>query len=105
MRWSVPFRLTPSCASIHAEEGTCAWRKRHNMRASLRPIRRGHVRVEETLDMPWPNDDGATPVYAGHEFHHAKLVNFSGEMKTAYKVLRGNGIGGGKVGMTGSLPP
>ncbi len=55
--------------------------------------------MEETLDMPWTNSDDALSVYAGHEFHHAKLVNFGGEMKTAYKVLRGDGIGGGKDGI------
>ena len=64
-----------------------------------RPCGRGYVRVEETLDMPWSNDDGAASVYAGHEFHHAKLVNLGDGTKTAYKVLRGSGIGGGKDGI------
>ena len=96
------------CGGLMYLSRSIAWRKeRHAMVGVLqadavmceRPCGRGYVRVEETLDMPWQNEDGATPVYAGHEFHHAKLINFSGEVKTAYKVLRGDGIGGGKDGI------
>ncbi len=96
------------CGGLMYLSRSIAWRKeRHAMVGVIqadavmceRPCGRGYVRVEETLDMPWTNSDDATPVYAGHEFHHAKLVNFGGEMKTAYKVLRGDGIGGGKDGI------
>ncbi len=64
-----------------------------------RPCGRGYVWVEEAPDMPWPPGDGAHPICAAHEFHYAKLVNLPAEVKTAYRVLRGEGIGGGRDGI------
>ena len=64
-----------------------------------RPCGRGYVQVEETPDMPWPLASDASSIRAAHEFHYSKLTNLSGEVKTAYKVLRGEGIGGGRDGI------
>ena len=63
------------------------------------PRGRGYVQLEETPDMPWPPASGARPVRAAHEFHYSKLVGLPENVKTAYKVLRGEGIGGGRDGV------
>ncbi len=84
------------------------WRgQRHEMAGVIqadtvvceRPCGRGYVRIEETPDMPWPLADGAPPIRAAHEFHYAKLEGLSEDVKTAYKVVRGEGIGGGRDGI------
>ena len=81
--------------------------KRHEMAGVIQadtvmcehPCGRGYVQIEETPDMPWPHATDVQPIHAAHEFHYSKLVNLSADVKTAYKVLRGEGIGGGKDGI------
>ncbi len=64
-----------------------------------RPCGRGYARVAERPDMPWPPVSGAGTTHAAHEFHYAKLVNLPRRTKTAYEMLRGEGVGGGKDGI------
>ena len=62
-----------------------------------RPQGRGLVRLRETGLSPWPNLPSA-PI-AGHEFHHAALLNLPPETRFAYDVLRGHGITGDADGI------
>lgn len=64
-----------------------------------RPCGRGYVRVAEGPDMPWPPVSGERATHAAHEFHYAKLENLPRRTKTAYEMLRGEGVGGGKDGI------
>lgn len=66
---------------------------------SDRPCGRGYVKIEMTPDMPWPEVDGGPSVYTAHEFHYSRLSNLPGALKTAYRVLRGEGIGSGRDGI------
>ena len=84
------------------------WRgRRHEMAGVIqadtvvceRPCGRGYARVAECPEMPWPSLSGAGTTHAAHEFHYAKLVNLPRRTKTAYEVLRGEGIGDGKDGI------
>jgi cobyrinic acid a,c-diamide synthase len=38
-------------------------------------------------------------IVRGHEFHHSRIVNWQGDLSTAYRLLRGNGLGGGRDGL------
>ena len=64
-----------------------------------RPCGRGYVQLKETPDMPWPLADSAQPIGTAHEFHYSRLTGLSVDVKTAYRVLRGEGIGGGRDGI------
>jgi cobyrinic acid a,c-diamide synthase len=66
-----------------------------------RPVGRGYVRLAETADFPWPHpaSQDATPTRLGHEFHHSSLENLDASVRTAYRVLRGHGIGDGRDGV------
>jgi cobyrinic acid a,c-diamide synthase len=55
------------------------------------------VRLEETADFPWPGN--GTAVRLGHEFHHSSLENLDPSVRTAYRVQRGQGIGGARDGV------
>jgi cobyrinic acid a,c-diamide synthase len=61
-----------------------------------RPQGHGYV-IAEALDgnpfLP------ARTIVRGHEFHHSRLVNWQGDLPTAYRLLRGNGLGGGRDGL------
>ncbi len=41
----------------------------------------------------------AGTIVRGHEFHHSRIVNWQGDLSTAYRLLRGNGLGGGRDGL------
>ena len=57
-----------------------------------RPQGRGYVRLEETRDAPWPG--ARTDPIQAHEFHYSTLENVAGDVRFAYRVLRGTGIDG-----------
>jgi len=70
-----------------------------------RPQGRGYVKLEETLDMPWPNnptekaentDKAGNNIINAHEFHYSALQDaekaLESKGKFAYKVHRGVGI-------------
>ncbi len=60
-----------------------------------KPVGRGYVRLEETGLSPWHRDiDEAKVVIPAHEFHYSSLENLEGDIKFAYKVLRGYGVDG-----------
>lgn len=60
-----------------------------------RPVGRGYVELQTTLDAPWPVPAGAAPAtLRGHEFHYSSLENVAPELKFAYRVLRGHGVDG-----------
>ncbi|MEN6630052.1 MAG: cobyrinate a,c-diamide synthase [Sulfuricella sp.] len=62
-----------------------------------KPVGRGYIRLQETVDSPWPRqaDAQAETEVRGHEFHYSSLENLeTGELKFAYKVKRGHGIDG-----------
>lgn len=65
-----------------------------------RPIGRGYVQLHETTDHPWPrfSDRPASGVH-GHEFHYSSVENLDRDVKFAYQVERGQGIGGGRDGI------
>jgi cobyrinic acid a,c-diamide synthase len=67
-----------------------------------RPVGRGYVQLTETGDGIWPKLDesaGASGEIAAHEFHYASLEDLSGQLRFAYKVMRGHGIDGEHDGM------
>ncbi|MEJ2556190.1 MAG: hydrogenobyrinic acid a,c-diamide synthase (glutamine-hydrolyzing) [Anaerolineae bacterium] len=41
----------------------------------------------------------AGTIVRGHEFHHSRIVNWQGELSTAYRLQRGNGLGDGRDGL------
>ncbi len=60
-----------------------------------KPAGKGYVKLEETADHPWPGD---APVQA-HEFHYSTLENVGPGLAYAYRVVRGEGTGGGRDGI------
>ena len=67
-----------------------------------RPQGRGYVRLQETTAMPWPLLDEQADkqvIYPAHEFHYSRLENITEPIKTAYTVVRGEGIGNGQDGI------
>ncbi|HYG85538.1 MAG TPA: cobyrinate a,c-diamide synthase [Azospirillum sp.] len=63
-----------------------------------RPQGRGHVRVRETADFPWPRL-GAPETVAAHEFHYAGVADLAPGCRFAYAVERGFGIDGMRDGI------
>ncbi|MBJ7534245.1 hydrogenobyrinic acid a,c-diamide synthase (glutamine-hydrolyzing) [Rhodomicrobium vannielii ATCC 17100] len=65
-----------------------------------RPQGRGLVILHETREALW-TPPGASPCanIPGHEFHYAALENMSSGQRFAYRVARGEGIGGGRDGI------
>jgi cobyrinic acid a,c-diamide synthase len=59
-----------------------------------RPVGRGYVRVEETAEFPWQDEDSEPMLRLGHEFHHSSLENLDPSVRFAYRVQRGHGIDG-----------
>jgi cobyrinic acid a,c-diamide synthase len=59
-----------------------------------RPVGRGYVRVEETVDFPWSDADAEPALRLGHEFHHSSLENLDPSVSFAYRVQRGHGVDG-----------
>jgi len=68
-----------------------------------RPQGRGYVLLEETGKRLWPpaphGRQSASAEIPAHEFHYARLVNLSGDLKFAHRVLRGHGIDGQHDGL------
>ncbi len=62
-----------------------------------RPQGRGLVLLEETDASPWPGAPGMQ--IPAHEFHYARLENLSAGQRFAYRMARGEGIGGGSDGI------
>jgi cobyrinic acid a,c-diamide synthase len=62
-----------------------------------RPSGRGYVTLLETSDHPWGRGAGAT--IAAHEFHYSTLENLDPSARFAYRVARGEGLGGGRDGL------
>lgn len=63
------------------------------------PQGRGYARIEEDQDMPWPRLHDQHRVHPAHEFHYSRIVSMPDKLKTAYKVLRGTGIGNQRDGI------
>jgi len=63
-----------------------------------RPQGKGLMRVEPTLDFPWPEMFPGQTITA-HEFHYARLENVEPGLRYAWKVRRGHGIDGFRDGM------
>jgi cobyrinic acid a,c-diamide synthase len=60
-----------------------------------RPVGRGYVALETTLDAPWPvTQSPAAQTLRGHEFHYSSLENVAPDLKFAYRVKRGHGVDG-----------
>jgi cobyrinic acid a,c-diamide synthase len=65
-----------------------------------RPVGRGYVELQATGDAPWPALAApASGTLRGHEFHYSSLENMAPDLKFAYRVLRGHGVGGGHDGI------
>jgi cobyrinic acid a,c-diamide synthase len=64
-----------------------------------RPQGRGYVRLQETADAPWPDEEDSPKEIAAHEFHYSALENLDKDMVYAYEVLRGIGIDGNSDGI------
>ena len=60
-----------------------------------RPVGRGYVTLQTTLDAPWPSAAACSQqTLKGHEFHYSSLENIDPSLKFAYKVMRGYGVDG-----------
>lgn len=62
-----------------------------------RPVGRGYVALETTSDAPWLT--GIGQMLRGHEFHYSSLENVAPELKFAYRVTRGHGVGDQRDGI------
>ena len=65
------------------------------------PQGRGYVELSEDRKTIWPSDNENNPnttIYA-HEFHYSHLINIRQDYQTAYKVVRGIGLGDGRDGI------
>jgi cobyrinic acid a,c-diamide synthase len=61
-----------------------------------RPQGHGYVIAEATGDNPFMPPGS---LLRGHEFHHSRIVNWQGDLPTAYRLLRGNGLGHAQDGL------
>jgi cobyrinic acid a,c-diamide synthase len=61
-----------------------------------RPQGHGYVMGEALEGNPFLP---AGTIVRGHEFHHSRIVNWQGDLPAAYRLLRGNGLGGGRDGL------
>ena len=98
------------CGGLMYLSRSLTWRgKTHAMAGAIpgdavmhdRPQGRGYVLLEETGDAPWPGQPGTRgPVSVpAHEFHYASLENLPGDMRCAWRVLRGHGLDGQRDGI------
>jgi cobyrinic acid a,c-diamide synthase len=62
-----------------------------------RPQGHGYVLAETVGDNPFL---AIGTVVRGHEFHNSRIVNLSDDLPAAYRLARGNGLGGGRDGLT-----
>ncbi len=56
----------------------------------------GYVIAEAAEDNPFLS---AGTIIRGHEFHNSRIINWQGELPVAYRLTRGNGLGGGRDGL------
>jgi cobyrinic acid a,c-diamide synthase len=61
-----------------------------------RPQGHGYVVAEAVADNPFLP---VGSIVRGHEFHHSRIVNWQDDLLTAYRLVRGNGLGGGRDGL------
>jgi cobyrinic acid a,c-diamide synthase len=61
-----------------------------------RPQGHGYVIAEAVADNPFMP---VGSMIRGHEFHHSRIVNWQGHLPTAYRLVRGNGLEGGRDGL------
>jgi cobyrinic acid a,c-diamide synthase len=61
-----------------------------------KPVGKGYVTLRETEHHPWP---GAAREIRGHEFHYSSVENVDPGLRFAYRLTRGQGIGGGRDGI------
>lgn len=61
-----------------------------------RPQGHGYVIAEAVTGSPFLPTGS---ILRGHEFHHSRIVNWEGELPTAYRLARGNGLGDGRDGL------
>ncbi len=66
-----------------------------------RPQGRGYVFLEETADFPWPVPAAIKPArpVPAHEFHYSALEALAPDLRFAYRMKRGKGIGDGHDGI------
>jgi cobyrinic acid a,c-diamide synthase len=62
-----------------------------------RPVGKGYVTLVETAGHPWGRGAGAT--IPAHEFHHSSLENVAADVRHAYHVARGEGLGRARDGL------
>jgi len=63
---------------------------------TVRPQGHGYVIAEAADGHPFLS---AGTIMRGHEFHNSRVVNRREDLSTAYRLLRGNGLGGGRDGL------
>ncbi len=61
-----------------------------------RPQGHGYVIAEAADGHPFLS---AGTIIRGHEFHNSRIVNSQEDLSTTYRLLRGNGLGGGRDGL------
>ncbi len=61
-----------------------------------RPQGHGYVIAEAVDGNPFLP---AGAIVRGHEFHNSRVVDWQGDLSAAYRLLRGNGLGGGRDGL------
>lgn len=62
-----------------------------------KPVGKGYVTLEETEQHPWPS--GTRGQILAHEFHYSSAENVDPDLRYAYRVRRGHGVGGGRDGI------
>lgn len=60
------------------------------------PQGHGYVIAQIVDDNPFLPVGG---LIRGHEFHHSQIVNWPGDLPAVYRLVRGNGLGGGRDGL------
>jgi cobyrinic acid a,c-diamide synthase len=63
-----------------------------------KPVGRGYVLLEPTVEHPWPDAKEASSLPA-HEFHYSSLEGLPVGLRYAYSVKRGHGIDGRRDGI------
>jgi len=63
----------------------------------VRPVGKGYVTLVETASHPWGRGAGAT--IPAHEFHYSTLENVAADVRCAYRVARGEGLGRARDGL------
>lgn len=64
-----------------------------------KPVGRGYVHLAEETGHPWPRPELPAREIRAHEFHYSSLENLPSDMRFAYRVTRGHGIGGKHDGL------